>query len=71
MRREPGIAPRRDPSPLVSLARAEASLPGPTRVHLMREHWRRMRQGVEEGDQEQADRCQRAMAWAEHQLGLR
>jgi hypothetical protein len=60
------------PSPLI---RAEAWWPSDTRVRAVREHYQRMRLGVEfwtgRGDEGEADRCRRAMVWAEEQLGLR
>jgi hypothetical protein len=60
------------PSPKI---RAELVLPSQTRVRLIREHWTRMRLAVasweRQGRQDQADRCRRAMVWAEHELGLR
>jgi hypothetical protein len=63
------------PPPYVSLARAEAGLPGPARVHLIRHHWRQLRLDVGRyagrGDIEGVGRCQRAMYWAERELGLR
>jgi hypothetical protein len=68
----PGTLPASGPSPLI---RAEAWQPSHTRVCLIREHWHRMRLAVayweRQGRQDQADRCRRAMAWAEEQLGLR
>jgi hypothetical protein len=63
------------PSPLVSRTRAEARWPGRTRLHLVREHWHRMRLGVTDWRQRENEvevqRYQRAMAWAERELGLR
>jgi hypothetical protein len=67
-----GRATKSGPSPLV---RAEAWAPSQTRVRLVKEHYARMRLGVtywtEQGDLREADRCRRAMVWAEEQLGLR
>jgi hypothetical protein len=55
--------------------RAEAWAPSQVRLKLVRDHWRRMQLAVayweRQGHQDQADRCRRAMAWAEEQLGLR
>jgi hypothetical protein len=51
------------------------TLPSQLRVRVVREHWHRMRLGVAywtgRGDGREADRCRRAMAWAERELGLR
>jgi hypothetical protein len=64
--------PGTGPSPLV---RAEAWWPSDTRVRAVRQHYARMRLGVQfwasPDDQREADRCRRAMAWAERELGLR
>jgi hypothetical protein len=63
------------PSPLESRARDVMRFPSPSRVRAVREHWHRMQLGVAywtgRGDLREADRCRRAMAWAEHELGLR
>jgi hypothetical protein len=67
-----GSATKSGPSPLI---RAEAWAPSQTRLGLVREHWHRMHLAVpyweRQGRPDQADRCRRAMVWAEHELGLR
>jgi hypothetical protein len=59
------------PSPLI---RAEAWWPSDTRVRAIREHAARMRLGVDfwerRGDEQEADRCRRALTWAWQELGL-
>jgi hypothetical protein len=72
-----GGATKPGPSPATADpgVRAEAWAPSQTRLKLVRDHWRRMQLAVayweRQGHQDQADRCRRAMAWAEEQLGLR